>query len=315
MKDWNERCTIGITTRDRAEDLRHTIECQKAIGLGEMRYIIIDDGSADSESIRSIAAQLPRCRFIRHEASSGYVQRRQEMAEMCGTEFLISLDDDSYFKNLEGMGKAIAAFDFNLNLALVSFNIIELRLHEKPVCRRITQLPEGYFYWFRGCGYVVRVRDFLAAGGFPAVFLFGSEELHLNHQFFRLGLKVLHMPSVVVEHRWSPGARPPWERAYNLYRSQVLLKMFDHPWLPTLVGVVKLTLWDSWGTRDPFRARFLAGLSGIRLGLQQRSKFKQLSWSQYVAFRREQRRAQIPERVEFESCGGGQSKDCCTALA
>ena len=223
---------------------------------------------------------------------------------MCETEFLISLDDDSYFKDLGNMGKVFAAFDSNPNLALASFKIIELRLHDKPVCRRITQLPEGYFYWFRGCGYVVRIRDFLAAGGFPAVFQFGSEELHLSHQFFRLGLEMFHAPSVVIEHRWSPSARPAWDRAYNLHRSQVLLKMFDHPWLPMLAGVAKLTMWDSWGTHDPFWARFLAGLSVIRLGLRQRSKFKQLSWSQFVAFRREQRRARIPEHVEFDNPSG-----------
>lgn len=304
MNDWSERCTIGISTRDRTADLRHTIERQLAIGLGEMRYIIVDDGSSDSRAIRSLAEQLPRCRYVRHEQSAGYVQRRQEMAEMCETEFLISLDDDSYFKNVEGMEKVLTAFDSNCKLALASFKIIELRLHETPVCRRITQFPEGYLYWFRGCGYVVRVRDFLAAGGFPAVFQFGSEESHLNHQFFRMGLKVLHMPSVVVEHRWSPSARPAWDRAFNLHRSQVLLKTFDHPWLPMLAGVAKLTLWDSWGTHDPFRARFLAGLSGIRLGLRQRSKFKQLSWSQFVSFRQEQRRARIPERVEFENESG-----------
>ncbi len=304
MTDWVERCTIGISTRDRAEDLRHTIGMQKAIGLGDMRYIIVDDGSADGESLRSIVAQLPRCRFVRHEQSAGYVQRRHEMAQMCETEFLISLDDDSYFKSFEGMEKAFAAFDSDSRLALVSFKIIEWRYLDQPVCRRITQFPEGYVYWFRGCGYVVRVRHFLAAGGFPAVFQFGSEESHLNHQFFRMGLKVLHISSVVVEHRWSPSARSAWDRAFDLHRSQVLLKMFDHPLVPMLAGVGKLALWNPWDKYGPFLARFLAGLSGICLGLRQRSKFKQLSWSQYAAFRKEQRRVQIAERIEIETSSG-----------
>ena len=69
-----------------------------------MRYIIVDDGSVeDAETIRALAAQLPRCLFVRHESSAGLVQRRQEMAELCKTEFLISLDDDSYFIELAGM--------------------------------------------------------------------------------------------------------------------------------------------------------------------------------------------------------------------
>src|SRR5580693_6668012 len=110
MNSWMERCTIGISTRDRAEDLRHTLERQRLIGLGEMRYIIVDDGSSDPMAIRPLAEKLPRCQFVRHEQSGGYVRRRNEMAEMCETEFLISLDDDSYFTKLDGMQKIMVAF-------------------------------------------------------------------------------------------------------------------------------------------------------------------------------------------------------------
>jgi glycosyltransferase involved in cell wall biosynthesis len=300
MINWKERCTIGITTRDRGEDLRHNIEQQQAIGLGEMPYIIVDDGSADAEALRTIAAQLPRCRFVRHEQSIGYVQSRNEMAEMCATEFLISLDDDSYFKNIEGMEKVFAAFDGDSKLGLAGFKIIELRLHDMPICRRTTQIPEGYYYWFRGCGYVVRVRDFLAAGGYPSEFRYGSEESHLLYQFFRLGLRVLHAPDVVVEHRWSPGARVFREWAFNFSQSSALLKIYNHPWLPMFAGLLKLIFWDllwsSWKWHYPV-ARYRGAISGIWLGLRQRSKFRPLSWSQYAEFRKEQRRAQIPEVV------------------
>src|ERR1035438_4635150 len=111
MTDWKERCTIGITTRDRADALRHTLERQRAIGLGDMRYIIVDDGSSDGSAIRSLAEALPRCRFVRHDRPAGLVQRRQEMAEMCATEFLVSLDDDSYFVELGGIEEAVGGFD------------------------------------------------------------------------------------------------------------------------------------------------------------------------------------------------------------
>jgi glycosyltransferase involved in cell wall biosynthesis len=302
MANWKERCTIGITTRDRSNDLAHTIERLKAIGLGDLRYMIVDDGSANAEAFRSIAAQLPRSRFVRHEQSTGYIQRRNEMAELCETEFLISLDDDSYFNNLEGMDKVFATFDTDSKLGLASFKIIELRRHETPICRRTTQLPAGYFYWFRGCGYAVRVRDFLAVGGFPAEFRYGSEESHLLHQFFRLGMRVLHAPDVVVEHRWSPTARVNQEWGSNLSQSLAQLKIYNHPWLPMLIGLAKLTFWDlpwsSWKQHYPL-ARYRGAISGIWLGLRQKTNFKPLSWSQYAAFRKEQRRAQIAELVEY----------------
>ena len=289
MSDWKERCTIGITTRDRAEDLRHTIEKQKAVGLGDLRYIIVDDGSVDAKALRKIAAQLPRCRFVRHETSAGLVQRRNEMAELCETEFLISLDDDSYFVDLAGMEKVFLWMDDDPNVGLVSFKIIQLYIDPQRFERRITQFPSGKTMFFRGCGYFVRVKTFLAHGGFPAEFRHGCEESHLQYRFFASSTKMMHAPSVVVEHRWTWSGRPSAEREFLLYRSQPMLKLLNEPLLVALAGCSKLLLWDSWHGRGPFRTQFQGICSGIRSGMQLRGRWPPLTLKQYFAFRREWR--------------------------
>jgi glycosyltransferase involved in cell wall biosynthesis len=286
MLDWKERCTIGITTRNRAEDLGHTLERLRAVGLAHIRYLITDDGSSDASPIRSLTDVLPRCRFVPHERCCGYVQRRNEMAEMCETEFLISLDDDAYFIDLTGMEKAIADLDNDPELGLVSFKIVQIKRPGTKIEKRITQFPDGPLYWFRGCGYLVRVATFLEVGGFPGALRHGAEELHLVHQFFRANRRMTHRPDVVVEHLWTPVARAPWQQARNFYRSLVMVKLLNYPWSLALAGVVWMGGWKSWHGPNPFLANITGWWHGTLAGLRERRKWKQLTWRQSLELQR-----------------------------
>lgn len=294
MNDWSERCTIGITSRDRADDLRHTLERQQAIGLGHMRYIIIDDGSSDALAIRSLAEALPRCRFVRHNHPAGLVQRRQEMADMCASEFIISLDDDSYFVDLTGIGEAIAGLDLNPRLGLLSFRIRQV----KPGETRTTNFLAGELPWFRGCGYLVRVSAFQEVGGYPSAYFYGAEESHLLRQFIRAGYGMRHVPGVVVEHRWSGRARDPWQMEYHFTRGQVVLKLLNEPMVIALLGIGKLLGSRMLGDRRWLLAHLKGAGSGLAAGWRHRGKYSQMSWKQWSALRRRIRSCQVPEIVE-----------------
>jgi GT2 family glycosyltransferase len=294
MNVWTEHCTIGITTRDRADDLRQTIERLKAMGMGAMHYIIVDDGSQNPAAIQEIAGSLPRCRLVRHSVSAGLVRRRHEMAEMCETEFLISLDDDSYFVDLTGMAKAFDELQQDPRLALLSFCIIQLKPHE----RRRTQFPAGELWWFRGCGYLLRVSAFLNVGGYPKEFQYGGEETHLTMQFFRAGYKMLHCPDVVVEHRWSGGARDRKKMEYHFTRGQILVKLFNEPMVVAAAGVF-VNILRRLANQPAYAASHLHGwLSGICAGVPARSRYKRLTWRQYRALRSKVFENKNPEKVE-----------------
>ena len=292
--NWQESCTIGITTRDRADDLRHTIERLKAIGLGAMRYIIVDDGSQNPAAFEEIAGALPRCRLVRHPVSAGLVRRRHEMAEICETEFLISLDDDSCFVDLTGMAKAFGELQKEPQLALLSFCIIQLKPHE----RRQTQFPAGELWWFRGCGYLLRVSAFLGVGGYPKEFQYGGEETHLTMQFFRAGYKMLHCPEVVVEHRWSGGGRDQKKMEYHFTRGQVLVKLFNEPVLVAAVGATVLILKRLLNNPAHAASHLQGWLSGIGAGVPARSRYKHFTWRQYRALRAKVFENKIREKVE-----------------
>lgn len=291
--DWKEVCTISITTRDRAGDLKHTIERLNAIGLGAMRYIIVDDGSKNPEAFKEIADSLPQCRLVRHSMSAGLVQRRNEMAAMCETEFLISLDDDSYFIDLTGMEQAIRQLQREPRLALLSFCIVQL----KPRERRRTQFPAGELWWFRGCGYLLRVPAFLDVGGYPAELLYGGEETHLIMQLFHAGYKMLHFPGIVVEHRWSGGAREQKRMEYHFTRGQVLVKLFNEPMLVVAAGIPTLILKRLLNSPKYATSHLQGWLSGIAAGVPARSRYKHLTWRQYQELHIQMLKNRIPEEL------------------
>lgn len=298
MNDWTERCTIGISTRDRAEDLRHTLEQQRMIGLTDMRYIIVDDGSKNPAAFKEIAGSLPRCRLVHHSVSAGLVRRRHDMSEICETEFLISLDDDSYFVNLTGMAKAFSELQRDPRLALLSFCIIQLKPHEK----RRTQFPAGELWWFRGCGYLLRVSAFFHVGGYPREFQYGGEETHLAMQFFRAGYKMHHCPEVVVEHRWSEGARDQRKMEFHFTRGQVLVKLLNEPVLIAAAGVTVLILKRLLNNPRYAASHIRGWLSGLRAGVSARSRYKQFTWRQYRSFRTWLSEKKAPDKVEQIVC-------------
>jgi len=254
----------------------------------------VDDGSKNPEPLRTLAASLPRSRLIRHEHSMGLVQSRHQMASLCETEFLISLDDDSYFLEAGQLPDALAEFDRDPRLALLSFRIVQLKPHE----RRETQFPEGPLYWFRGCGYMLRVNAFRDVGGYPAEFIYGGEETHLTMQLYRAGHQMRHFPQITVEHQWSGGARDRSQMEYNFTRGQVLVKLFNEPLLIAIAGVTGLILKRLLNAPQFAGAHLSGWLDGIRAGLPGRFRQNQLTWNQYRALRQEQARCKLPEKVE-----------------
>ena len=86
---------IGITTKDRWEDLAVTLAVLKGEGLDCLETVIIDDGSRVPipDELRE---KFSWVKFVRHEESKGLIVRRNELVDRLSTEFYLSLDDDSF---------------------------------------------------------------------------------------------------------------------------------------------------------------------------------------------------------------------------
>src|SRR3974377_421297 len=85
---------IGITTRDRWDDLAGTLSELSMRGSEDLETIVIHDGSKQPLP-KALRAAFPKVRFERVNRSLGLVVQRNSLAQMLSSTYYLSLDDDS----------------------------------------------------------------------------------------------------------------------------------------------------------------------------------------------------------------------------
>ncbi|MGB2011957.1 MAG: glycosyltransferase family 2 protein, partial [Akkermansiaceae bacterium] len=85
--------SVGITTKGRLRELRQTLALLQDSELRDCEVILIDDGG-NGDFVEEGEFDL-NLRILRYEKSKGLVERRNELARLCTTKYLMSLDDDS----------------------------------------------------------------------------------------------------------------------------------------------------------------------------------------------------------------------------
>jgi Glycosyl transferase family 2 len=86
---------IGITTKDRWEDLEATLTVLSYKGLSALETIVIDDGSL-RPAPPALLERFPWVRFERSDRSYGLIVQRNQLASMIRSAYYLSLDDDSF---------------------------------------------------------------------------------------------------------------------------------------------------------------------------------------------------------------------------
>ena len=86
---------IGITTKDRWDDLSVTLDGLRQNGFHKLETIVIDDGSS-KQMPNTFRDRFDSVRFKRPESSQSYIVQRNRLAQLLTAEVYLSLDDDSY---------------------------------------------------------------------------------------------------------------------------------------------------------------------------------------------------------------------------
>lgn len=86
---------IGITTKDRWDDLAATLGRLRDEGLVGLETVVVDDGSAETVPAR-LRGEFPWVRFERTESSLGIMIQRNRIARLLSTPLILGLDDDSF---------------------------------------------------------------------------------------------------------------------------------------------------------------------------------------------------------------------------
>ncbi len=195
---------IVITTRDRKELLRQTLRETARQTYRPLDILVIDDGSTDGTEAM-VRSEFPNVQFVRNETSQGYIHSRNRAADLLeGCRYLVSLDDDSWFLNDDGIARLVELFSRHADAALLSCEIfMPYHLPLAPDLER----DGAEIASFAGCGYAVDRERFISVGRFCDFFEFYSEENDFILRVMGQGLTCRFAASAPVYHLETPSGR------------------------------------------------------------------------------------------------------------
>lgn len=199
--------TIGITTKNRWQDLKTTLINISKAGLEALPILIFDDASDEPcpFNISDLSLQIKLQRF---KESQGLIVRRNQIAQLIQTKYYLSLDDDSY--PVSGSLEAAVEFAESLDdLFCLSFPIYNPVLAEYQ-----NQSSDNQPYpvrCFVGCGHLLHRERFLQLGGYREELIHQGEEMEIAARAFQKNLHCYHFPDFLIHHTASNTGRN-WHR-------------------------------------------------------------------------------------------------------
>ena len=249
LSDW---VSIGITTRNRWQDLSATLKRLAEAELGQLPIHIFDDGSDEPCPIPGTSLPL-QLKLRRFSDSVGCVVRRNQLASDVKTKYLLSLDDDSY--PVSGSLEAAVQFaETHSDVLCLSFPIYNpvARIHQTPsLGKQIYQVRS-----FTGCGHLMNLPHFWKVGGYREELVHQGEEMDLAARAIQEGFKCFHFPGFQIHHT-------PSNQGRSLHRVDYF-------------GSRNNLLWNDWYVPGPIKfiqqtrtilARTLLGLRVRRFAL------------------------------------------------
>jgi GT2 family glycosyltransferase len=279
--------SVMIATRDRAPELRRTLELVQQQQYESLEIVVIDDGSR--EPVEPLVREFfPLAEVIRHEDSQGQCQRRNEGFSFSKGEFILHLDDDCCFTRPQDLDVAVAYLAERPSAGAVVFD-----LYNGPV------LPDGLppsdsmpgcVRSFVGAAILFRADAIRQTAGYRPFYRADGEEDELALQLLGRGWQILYCPFILAHHRLSalnrnsPGS---WRRKLGNDIWTVVLHLPARR-LPVEIGwKLVVAAWDA--VRLLRFAAFCQGvwrcLLGLRRAWRLRSPFSPVALRRYDALR------------------------------
>lgn len=227
--------SIGITTKNRWQDLQTTITKIAEFCSEELPILIFDDGSDQLCSFDVSALPFKDISLKRFTSSKGLIARRNQLAQAIQTKYYLSLDDDSY--PVSGCFQNIVEFaESREDLLCLSFPIYNpilgryqnQSLHKEPYQVR----------FFVGCGHLLHREHFLQLGGYREELIHEGEEMEIAARAFQKGFYCYHFPNFEVHHMISNLSRNWWRMDFYGSRNKVL---WNDWYVPSQLELIKQT--------------------------------------------------------------------------
>jgi GT2 family glycosyltransferase len=260
--------SIGITTKNRWQDLKNTLGKVIKSDLVDLPIIIIDDGSDISCPFDVTTFPFKNFKIKRFDNSQGLIVRRNQIAQTIETKYYLSLDDDSY----PVAGSLINAVEFAETcsdlfcLSFPIYNPVQNRYENSSSQQQPYQVRS-----FVGCGHLLHRERFLELGGYCQELIHQGEEMEIAARAFQAGLSCYHFPDFIIHHTASNEGRNWWRMDFYGSRNNVLwndwfvpeeLKLIKQ--IRTLISRVLLS----------FKVRRLSLLEGELAGFREIIRYK-----------------------------------------
>ena len=218
---------IGITTKDRWDNLAVTLENLRHHELCGLETIVIDDGS--SEPMPTVFRQrFAWVKFERSENSQGYIVQRNRLAHMLTSELYLSLDDDSYPRTNARLADAAAWLIGQQDAVALAFSIqTPSEEAEHSMLVEVAPYPVRHYI---GCAHMLKRQLFCRLGGYTESLLHYGEEMDFALKAWKRGFHVYKYPSVVVFHDQSPIGRNPANANRLLTRNLIWISFWRSPY-------------------------------------------------------------------------------------
>jgi GT2 family glycosyltransferase len=207
------------------------------------------------------------------------------MALLSKTPYILSLDDDSCFRNVPDLQGAVEYLAQQPRVVALQFNNVDINFGEEAVTGSEPYRVQTY----TGCGHLLKRSLFLEMGGYRKDFVHMSEEVEFCRKAWKAGLEVHMYPKIIVDHRRTPVARFPEKNLYYLTRNLLIISYLHLPWtamMPKLFSNALLIWWRNLRRRYLWPSVFRGWLDGLKYCRAHFSERVPMSGRQYREYRR-----------------------------
>ncbi|MGY0829654.1 glycosyltransferase family 2 protein [Azospirillum argentinense] len=200
-----------IATFNRAPELRTALSRLLAQTHPVAEILVVDDGSTDGTDAM-VRGEFPTVRYVRLPHNAGLIYARNFGFVNTAGDYVLSVDDDSWFAEPDGLARAVAYMETHADVAAVACNI-ETRdgLVYFPPQADSFDAP-----WYVGCGHLLRRSAVAAVGLYMPELYRQGEEKDRCLRLIGAGHRVVALPGIMVYHDKSEkGRKPGLERFYN----------------------------------------------------------------------------------------------------
>lgn len=165
--------SVVITSRNRRDDLLRAIASCFTQTV-PLEVIYLDDASDDGSHL-AVAERFPKVRIFREEHHVGLIVLRNRGAQLAGSNFIFSIDDDAIFTTPFVVEQTLREFD-DPRVGAVAIPFKNVRISDEVLQRAPDRNDIYATSTFVGTAHALRRDIFLNLGGYRDFFIHQGEE-------------------------------------------------------------------------------------------------------------------------------------------